>query len=192
MSYKQIVFGFMRAGVLGYGGGPSVIPLFRYETVQNYKWMDDEEFGELLAMANALPGPIATKMAAYIGYRVKGILGAVVAILAHIIPSAIAMIALLALLHSMKNSPVVEGMVSAISPVIGVMLALMANEFFGKTKKAFGWSGGFGYIAAALIALQLLDIHPALVILLFLAFALGKNAVSRKVYRQVKGGETLK
>ncbi|KAF9113979.1 hypothetical protein BGX30_006751 [Mortierella sp. GBA39] len=65
-----------RTGILGYGGGPSTVPLIRHEAVSRYRWMADEEFGEVLAIANTLPGPIATKLAAYLGYRLKGTLGA--------------------------------------------------------------------------------------------------------------------
>lgn len=93
--YNGLVIGMVRTGILGYGGGPSVIPLIRYEAVTRYKWVSDEEFGEILAIANALPGPIATKMAAYLGYKTKGVLGAIVSVLAHILPTSIAIIALL-------------------------------------------------------------------------------------------------
>lgn len=48
-----------------------MIPLIRHEAVNKYKWIDDDEFGEILAIANALPGPIATKMAAYLGFKLK-------------------------------------------------------------------------------------------------------------------------
>lgn len=179
MSYKQLLVAFARSGVLGYGGGPSVIPLIRYEAVENYKWMNDEEFGDILAMANALPGPIATKMAAYIGYRVKGIWGATVAILAHILPSVLAMVLLLSLLYKLKGSPVVKGMISAIGPVIGVMLAVMTYEFVVKSKKAMGWKNAGLLLVLALVLLEALGIHPALVIVIFVAAALGINAYKR-------------
>lgn len=179
MSYKQLIVAFARSGVLGYGGGPSVIPLIRYEAVENYKWMNDEEFGDILAMANALPGPIATKMAAYIGYRVNGVWGATVAILAHILPSVLAMVLLLSLLYKLKGSQVVKGMISAIGPVIGVMLAVMTYEFVVKSKKAMGWKNAGLLLVLALVLLEALGIHPALVIVIFVAAALGINAYKR-------------
>lgn len=81
--------------MLRYGGGPSSIPLVRAEVVTKYRWMTDEEFAEILAIANALPGPIATKMASYIGYEQAGILGAAVAVFASVAPSLILLMALL-------------------------------------------------------------------------------------------------
>lgn len=60
--------------------GPAIIPLIEIEVVQRYEFMTRQEFGEVLAMGNALPGPIATKMAGYIGFEVAGVLGSLVAL----------------------------------------------------------------------------------------------------------------
>ncbi|MEC0271458.1 chromate transporter, partial [Paenibacillus anseongense] len=81
-AYVQIGMAMLRTGILGYGGGPSIVPLVRYEAVTRFQWMKDEEFMEVLAIANTLPGPIATKLAGYLGYRLKGTAGAAVGVLA--------------------------------------------------------------------------------------------------------------
>ncbi|MCK6077050.1 chromate transporter [Paenibacillus silvae] len=168
--YNGLVAGMMRTGILGYGGGPSVIPLIRYEAVTRYEWVSDDEFGEILAIANALPGPIATKMAAYLGYKTKGVMGAIVAVLAHILPTSIAIIALLGSMYALRESKIVAGMVAAVRPVIFVMLGMMAYEFAMKAWKGLGkWFAiAFGVIAFA--ALQLLNVHPGLVITTFLIY----------------------
>src|SRR5690606_39908313 len=85
----NLFLAFFRVGILGYGGGPASIPLIHKEVVSTYKWMKDEEFGDMLALANTLPGPIATKLAGYIGYRVSGILGLLNAVLATILPTIV-------------------------------------------------------------------------------------------------------
>ncbi len=59
----RIFLAFFRVGMLGYGGGPASIPLVHKEVVDHYKWMTDEEFGDVLALGNTLPGPIVTKLA---------------------------------------------------------------------------------------------------------------------------------
>lgn len=173
MSYKNLMIGFTRAGLLGYGGGPASIPLLRFEAVDNYHWMDDQEFGEILAMGNALPGPISTKMAAYIGYRVKGYGGATVAVLATILPTVIAMILLLSLLYQFKDSNIVAGAIKAIGPVIGVMLGKMTYDFFMKSKKTFGWIRALIVTAGAFVIIEPLAIHPAIAILIFLLISIG-------------------
>lgn len=169
--FLELIIGFVRPGVLGYGGGPSVIPLIRYEAVQKYHWMTDEEFGDILAMANALPGPIATKMAAYIGFKVKGSAGAVTAILAHILPSVIGMIALLGFLYSLRESPIVSGMIQAVSPVIGVMLAVLAYEFIQKARKGVGWGIALTILVLSGLAIEGLGIHPGIIIAVCLVSA---------------------
>ena len=168
--YVQLSWAMMKTGVLGYGGGPSVIPLIRYEAVTHYKWLNDEEFGEILALANALPGPIATKMAAYLGYRRKGVLGATISVLAHIVPSGIAMIVLLSAVQWLSGSAIVQGMIGAVIPVIAVMLGVMAYEFGEKAMKGLGLYLGIGLFALAFGLLQLVQFHPAIVVILFLGY----------------------
>jgi chromate transporter len=74
---------------------------------------------------SALPGPIATKIAAYVGYDVYGWFGLVVALLATVLPSAAALIILLELMQKYKKSPVVKGMTLLVQPVIAVMMAVL-------------------------------------------------------------------
>ncbi|SEN13161.1 chromate transporter [Lihuaxuella thermophila] len=169
-AYKELVLAMGRTGILGYGGGPSVIPLIRYEAVTRYRWLDDDEFGEILALANTLPGPIATKMAAYLGYKQKGASGAVVAVIAHILPTSIAMIALLGILYALRHSGIVAGMIAAVRPVIFVMLGLMAYEFAAKAWKGLGKGFAVGFGLSAFLLLYVLNVHPGLVVAVFLAY----------------------
>lgn len=169
--YVELAVGFARTGVTGYGGGPSTIPLIEHEAVKKYKWMTEEEFGEILALANTLPGPIATKMAAYIGYKVKGSLGAVVAIITHIIPSILALLLLLGTLYMFSNSPIVAGMVQGVTPVIGFMLAEMAYRFFEKGHKGLGLTKMITFTVLAFVVIQIVGIHPGILIATFLLSA---------------------
>jgi chromate transporter len=168
--YVQLAVAMCRTGILGYGGGPSVIPLIRHDAVSRYGWLTDDEFGETLAIANALPGPIATKMAAYLGYKLKGVRGAILSVLAHILPSCIAMIALLSAVNYLSGSKTVAGMIAAVSPVIAVMLGMMAYEFAQKAFKGLGKWIGTAFLVLALVLLEVLHLHPAIVIVLYLSY----------------------
>jgi chromate transporter len=168
--YWDITLAMFRTGMLGYGGGPATVPLIRYEAVTRYKWLNDDEFGEVLAIGNALPGPIATKLAAYLGYRKKGTLGAVVAVLAHILPTCIAMVALFSLIAFFKSSSIISGMIAAVVPVVCVMLGLMAYEFGEKAVKGLGKALGIAFFLVSFLLLQILNLHPAVVILMFLLY----------------------
>ncbi len=168
----QLFLAFFRVGILGYGGGPSSIPLVHKEVVDKYKWLDDEEFSDILALGNALPGPIATKMAGYIGWRVGGFLGMLNAIIASVVPTIIMMIMLLTVLNVYKDKPWVQGMSKAVVPVVGVMLGVMTLDFIKQSKGALGWAVMSGIFIGSLIIIELLGIHPAIVIGTILAYAL--------------------
>jgi len=127
----DLFIGFGRATLLGFGGGPSIVPLYEHEAVDVFSWVSREEFGTALAMGNALPGPIATKLTMYIGYRVAGWPGALVALVAVTLPVGVVMIALAGLMVRFKDSPVLRGMVNGIRPVVFVMLAMLAMDFAG-------------------------------------------------------------
>ncbi|WP_144525271.1 chromate transporter [Bacillus pumilus] len=169
-SYFELIIAMVRTGILGFGGGPSVIPLIRHEAVVKYHWVNDDGFGETLAIANALPGPIATKMSAYLGYRLKGVSGAIVATAAHILPTCLAMVALVTLVSVLSSSQIIQNMIGAVTPVIAVLLGVMAYEFGQKTLKGFGMIFGIALFLLAFIGLQVLSIHPGIIVIIFLCY----------------------
>ena len=128
-THLNLFIAFFRSGILGFGGGPSAIPLVHKEVVGTFRWMDDDEFSDVLALGNALPGPINTKMAGYIGYRVAGIAGMVNAVLSSIVPSILMMIVLLTALTNYKDQAWVAGMTNGVIPVVAVMLAVLRGIF---------------------------------------------------------------
>jgi chromate transporter len=168
----HIFIAFFRVGILGYGGGPSSIPLVYKEVVEKYKWMNDDDFSDVLALGNALPGPIATKMAGYIGWRVGGAFGMINAVLASILPTIILMVFFLSVLNSYKDKPWVQGMSQAVVPVVGVMLGVLTWDFVKKSQKSLGWKRTITLLVGCGLLLSVLGIHPAIVILALLLFAL--------------------
>ncbi|EWG11525.1 chromate transporter [Cytobacillus firmus] len=176
MKQLDIFMAFFRVGILGYGGGPSSIPLVHKEVVDKYKWMDTDEFGDVLALGNALPGPIATKMAGYIGYRVGGVLGMVTALAATMVPTIVLMIILLTALNTFKDQPWVAGMTKAVVPVVAVMLATLTWDFVKKSSKSsLGWGWTLLFVAVSLVLLEFINIHPAIIIFVLLTAALLKK-----------------
>lgn len=171
---KDIFIAFFRSGILGFGGGPSTIPLVHKEVVETFKMMSDEEFSDVLSIGNTLPGPIATKMAGYIGYRVGGWLGMINALIATVLPTVIAMIVLLTSLAQFKDFDFVKGMTKGVVPIVAVMLSILTWDFLKKSKKSLGWKKGTIILIPSFIAMVLLGIHPGIVIggLLILALVL--------------------
>jgi len=170
MLYFKIFLAFFIPGIVGYGGGPAFIPLIQNEVVNRYGWFTIEKFAELLAIGNTLPGPIATKMAGYIGYEIGGIFGSIVAVFATVAPSLLAMVFLLGLLYKFKESPRVKKMTSLIRPVIAVLLALLAYQFFSRSFHSLGNFQTVFLMIVSFIFLEKLKIHPAFVIICSLIY----------------------
>lgn len=170
MIYLHIFWAFFIANLLGYGGGPATIPLIQNEVVNHYQWMSLSEFGDVLAIGNALPGPIATKMGGYIGYEVGGILGAIVALIATILPSALAVILLFKFVNLFKGSPKVSLMTKSVQPIIAILLAVMAYQFFLTAYENSGVLHLLLLAAASYFALSKIKMHPSLVIVCALVY----------------------
>ncbi|MBU8908865.1 chromate transporter [Desertibacillus haloalkaliphilus] len=165
MTYVEIFLAFFIPGIIGYGGGPASIPLIEYEVVERYQWLTVDEFAEVLALGNALPGPIATKMAGYIGYDQAGVLGASVGVFATVAPSLVLMIVLLGLLNKFKESPKVKSMTLFIRPTIAVLLGLLAYRFFANSYSDVGIWQTLLLVIVSYLLLQRWKIHPAFVII---------------------------
>ncbi|UOQ49235.1 chromate transporter [Gracilibacillus caseinilyticus] len=165
MIYWEIFLAFFIPGIVGYGGGPASIPLVQNEVVNRYEWLSLSEFGEVLAIGNALPGPIATKMAGYIGFEQAGILGASVGVFATVAPSLILMIILLSILYKFRNSPKVKRMTMFIRPTIAVLLGILTYQFFFQSYDNEGVFQTIILIGLSWLFLVKLKVHPAFVIL---------------------------
>jgi len=170
MIYWHVFLAFFIPNIVGYGGGPAIIPLIENEVVDRYGWMSSQSFAETLALGNALPSPIATKMAGYIGFEVAGVPGALIATFATIAPSLLLMLLAMGTLYRYRDSIKVKSMSQWVRPVIMVLMGYLTWTFF-----AAGVSGAgilhtaiIGGVAAALLLATRL--HPAFVVVAGLAY----------------------
>jgi len=165
MIYLQIFWVFFISNILGYGGGPSIVPLIQHEVVTVYGWLSAAEFTEAFAMGNALPGPIAPKLAAFIGYDQAGILGAAIGLVATVGPSAILMVLLMGLLKRHQDSPPVKRLTRYIRPAIAVLILEVAFENLFSAWIGLSLLHMMILVGASLLCLIKLKIHPALIVL---------------------------
>lgn len=189
MKQAKLFMAFLRVGLLGYGGGPASIPLIQKEVVDNYQWMNDEEFSDMLAIGNTLPGPIATKLAGYIGYRVSGILGMANAIFASVVPTVLLMIIFLTSLAAFREYDWVQGMTQGVLPVVAVMLGVLTWGFFKKSHIDLGWLKASLLVIASIILIQFVGIHPAVIIAALILFVLFKPSDKNDNNTERKEGE---
>lgn len=161
----DLAVSWARVGLLGYGGGSSMIPLMKAECVDQRAWMSNEQFIEALALGNSLPGPIAAKMSVFVGLRVAGALGAIVAFTAVMGPSVALMLGLAGIYYRFRDQPAVAGAMQAAKPAVVGMLfwtALMLTpDGVGSVRAA---------VVAAITCLALFaKVPPAIVLILVMA-----------------------
>jgi chromate transporter len=169
----ELFLAFARVGIFGYGGGPSVIPLLQREVV-GHGWLTDTEFIDALAIGNALPGPIATKMSVYIGYKLAGAGGIGAALMGMLLPSTIAMLVVAIFFFALKDAQWVKAALTAVRPAVVGLLIWTAYDLGVKVvdPKAQGLMAAliqrWDWVAIALltfVAITFLRVHPAVAIL---------------------------
>ena len=162
-SLLALFWSFFKIGCVGYGGGPSMVPLIKEEVVNLQQWMSVTDFMDVLAIGNALPGPIATKLSVAVGFNVAGALGAVVATLGIVMPSVIMLVLLLKFVLFIKDNPKVKSMLKGLRPVVVAMLAYAAYDMsFTALTNVETWTIG-GVTLALMIFTK---IHPALFVVI--------------------------
>jgi chromate transporter len=159
---------FSRVALFSWGGGPASMGLMQRETV-SAGWLTTEEFADALAIGNALPGPIAPQVSAYIGFKTAGIWGAIAAVTGTILPTTVLMLIMVAYFFGVKDSPAIAAMLKAVRPIIvGLLLwttYIMAYSVFSVSKT--GWAQGLAQnwdkaiiAIAAFVLLTLTEINP--------------------------------
>lgn len=152
--------------------------LMQRESV-NMGWVTTEEFADALALGNALPGPIAPQVSAYIGYKMAGTWGALSAVSGTILPTTILMMVMVIFFFGIKDSPVIVSMLKAVRPVIvGLLLwttYVMAASVFNVSK--LGWGNGltqnWDKVIIAMVAFALLtltEINPVWLVIVSAIF----------------------
>ncbi|MDH8701449.1 chromate transporter [Dysgonomonadaceae bacterium PH5-43] len=132
--YWQIFYSFAKIGLFTIGGGYAMLPLIQKEVIDNKKWISYNDFIDMLAISQSTPGVFAVNIAIFIGYRLKGNTGSIVAALGTILPSFIIMLAIAMFFRNFQDNVYVGKMFKAIRPAV---VALIAVPVF-TTAKAIG------------------------------------------------------
>jgi chromate transporter len=168
----KIFFLFTRVALFSWGGGPASLALMQRECI-GAGWVDSSEFADAVAMGNALPGPIAPQVSAYIGYKLAGLPGAVLAVTGTVLPTTLLMLVMVVYFFSIKDSPQVKAMLKAVRPVVvGFLLWTaydMAVNVFGAKAQGWGSALAVGWdkiliLLAAFVLLTFTRVHPVLLI----------------------------
>ena len=121
--YLQIFWSFFKIGAFTFGGGYAMIPLIQREVVNRRKWLEEEEFVDMLAVAQSLPGPISLNTAVFVGNKVKGVPGSLVSSLGIILPSFVVILLIAMVFTEFKENPGVERVFKGIRPAVVALIA---------------------------------------------------------------------
>lgn len=124
---------FFKIGLFTFGGGYAMIPLIENEVVDKHKWLDKEEFIDIIAIAQSCPGVMAINASVFIGYKLKKLRGALCSCLGTALPSFIIILAIAMFFHQFEDNKVVAAIFRGIRPAV---VALIAVPTFSMAKSA--------------------------------------------------------
>ncbi len=123
MIYLQLFWSFLQIGLFSIGGGYAAIPLIQAQVVQNHAWLNMSEFTDLITIAEMTPGPIAVNSATFVGIRIAGIPGALVATFGCILPSLFIVSLLAFIYYRYKKLSVLQSVLASLRPAVVALIA---------------------------------------------------------------------
>ena len=170
MIYLQLFLSFIQVGLFSIGGGYAAMPLIQSQVVTRYGWLSMSEFTDLITIAEMTPGPIAVNSATFVGIRIAGIGGAIIATLGCILPSCFIVSLLAFIYYRYKQMSALQSVLASLRPAVVALIAsaglsILKMVAFGGAE--FGLENvdwvGLGLFAAAFIALRKFKRGPILV-----------------------------
>lgn len=159
MILLKLFWSFFQIGLFSVGGGMAAIPLIQDQIVDIHRWLSLTEFTDLITIAEMTPGPIAINSATFVGIRVAGIIGALVATFGCILPSIIIVSLLTWIYFRFAGRNEVQGVLSGLRPAV---VALLSSAGLSIIILAFWGENGFStnleslnFIAVILFSISL-------------------------------------
>ena len=118
----ELFISFARIGVLTIGGGYAMLPMMQNELVERRGWATEEEMMDYYALAQCTPGAIAVNVSTFIGYRLVGVAGGVVATLGLVFPSLVIITVIAAFLGNISELPAVKNAFAGIRVAVAVLM----------------------------------------------------------------------
>ena len=133
----KLFLSFFKIGLFTFGGGYAMISLVEYEFVEKQKAVTEEEFLDLIAIAESTPGPIAINMATYVGKKQGGFFGAFLATLGVVLPSFIIIFIISLFLQNLLTYSIVQKAFKGISCAVAVIILFAGIKLLKNVKKNF-------------------------------------------------------
>ena len=137
MIWFQLFLSFLQIGLFSFGGGYAAMPLIQEQIVNIHGWLDMDQFTDLITISQMTPGPIAINSATFVGIRIGGIPGALVATLGCILPSCIIVTLIAKLYLKYQNVDTLQSVLNSLRPAVVAMIAsagisVLITAFWGE------------------------------------------------------------
>lgn len=123
MIYLQLFLSFFQIGLFSVGGGYAAMPLIQAQVVDLHQWLSLSEFTDLITIAEMTPGPIAINSATFVGTKIAGLFGALIATFGCILPSCVIVSCLAHLYFKYKELSLIQGILSSLRPAVVALIA---------------------------------------------------------------------
>ena len=174
MIYLQLFFSFLQVGLFSFGGGYAAMPLIQEQIVTKHAWLSMVEFTDLISISQMTPGPIAVNSATFVGNKIAGVGGALIATIGCILPSCIIVTSIAYVYLKNRENQVVQEVLQSLHPAVIAMIAsagisILITAFWGDCGKISVSNTDWSMVVICGISLFLLRktcISPILVMIL--------------------------
>ena len=161
--FIKLYFVFLKIGTFSFGGGYAMLPFMQREIVENNCWISMSQFSDIIGISQMTPGPVAINSATFVGYKVGGVAGSVVATLGVITTSFILVTIINKILDKFKESITVKAMLAGMRPIL---IALIIYAFIDLAKESYVDLKSIIITIIIGIILVSKKVHPILVIVI--------------------------
>jgi chromate transporter len=160
--YFELVWTFIKIGASTFGGGYAMIPVLERELIKGKGWINMDEVMDYYTIAQVTPGIIAINVSTFVGYKLKGFIGGIIATVSFIIPGVLLMILISAFIRRFADYTVVQHAFAGIRVAVG---ALILDTVIKLLKGVFKDFRGTAIFIAALALSAALSVSPVYIVL---------------------------
>ena len=131
----ELFLSFANIGAFTFGGGYAMIPLLQREVVENKKWIDERQMLDITAISQSTPGPLAINAATFVGYKIEGVIGAILATLGVVLPSFFIIIVVSVLFNIFRDNVIVNNVFMGIKAGVIILIIEAAIKLSKQIKK---------------------------------------------------------
>lgn len=160
---------FFKIGAFTFGGGYAMIPLIEEEIVNNKKWVSKEDFMDILVISQSFPGALSVNCAIFIGYKLGGVIGGIISLLGVVVPSFFIILLVATVFMKFRNNYYVNAAFKGITAAVPMLVVVGAISLSKGLKRNIRT---ILTIIIGLVALEIFNIHPLVVIVVAAIYGL--------------------